>query len=122
MVASNPNGYDILLKTDYIEVYEEKKGEVIVDSLVSNADERYEMSLYPNPTGNYINIVLPNKGSEKYSIKIYNLFGKMVKDLEFTSVTGNQIKKIGLSDLQKGTYILHLEGNKTTERRKFIKY
>jgi PKD repeat protein len=122
LVVLNSNGNDMLIKTDYIEVLAEKKGEVVNNYINSYDDVKYVMNLYPNPTNNFININLPNIDNEKYTIKIYSLFGKMAKEIEFNTTPNNLIKKIDVSDLQKGTYIMQLNGGQTAVRKKFVKF
>ncbi|MCD4732364.1 MAG: cadherin domain-containing protein, partial [Bacteroidales bacterium] len=122
LVASNSNGNDVLLKTGYIEVFLEKKGEEVLNSYVNtNDDIKYKMNLYPNPTDNFINLNLPNIDNEKYTIKIYSLFGEMAKEIEFNAIPGNLIEKIDVSELKFGTYIIQLSGGQINERKKFFK-
>ena len=81
----------------------------------------YEISLYPNPTCYFLNIDMSNGYNEKYTVNIYSLFGEMIKEIEFSTTPGNKIMKIDVSDLLNGTYILQLNSERVTERKKFLK-
>ena len=122
LVASNSNGNDVLIKTGYVEVFLEKKGEEAFNNYVNTYnDVKYKMNLYPNPTDNFINLNLPNIDNKKYTIKIYSLFGEMAKEIEFNAIPGNLIEKIDVSELKFGTYIIQLSGGRINERKKFFK-
>ncbi|MFH6998534.1 polysaccharide lyase family 8 super-sandwich domain-containing protein [Flavobacterium sp. FlaQc-57] len=79
--------------------------------LISELDIE-EISLYPNPTTDYLNILTP-KQNEKLDILILNLTGKIVR--EFKNVTG----AIYVGTLPSGTYILKI--NRVNKNYKFIK-
>ncbi len=99
----------------------DKKGEILSNNIESVDDIKNIMTLYPNPAINYINVSLPNVETTKYKVRIYNLFGEMVKEVEFNTVPGTLVKKIDVSGLNMGTYILNLNSGKISERKKFFK-
>jgi PKD repeat protein len=121
LIAANPNGFDIITKTNYIEVVKEKKGEILDDGTDSFDEISNLMTLYPNPAIDYINVNVSAVENNKYTIMIYSLYGELVKEMEFNTVPGVLNKKIDVSQLRIGTYILHLNDGNTADRRKFFK-
>lgn len=66
-----------------------------------------KINIYPNPASNYIFI---NNLTNKTSIKIYSILGKLVKQIN--TIENNKIK-VDIGDLQTGIYFLKLlTGNK----------
>jgi pectate lyase len=68
--------------------------------------------LYPNPVTNYLNII-SNSTIDK--VLIYNLNGKLVKDIE------GDIKSIDMNNLTKGNYLIQIISNGTIVTKKIIK-
>lgn len=67
-----------------------------------------EISLYPNPTNNYINIEITNNNViENYTVRLYNTLGELFFDSQLTS----NLLTIDISSYSKGTYILTLTNN-----------
>ena len=67
-----------------------------------------DISLYPNPSDNYINVEITNNiVIENYSIKLYNTLGELFFDSQLTS----DLLTIDVSSYSKGTYILTLTNN-----------
>ena len=57
-----------------------------------------QFGFYPNPVIDYI--YLTNNITESFNVKIYNLVGELIKNINLTE------NKIDVSDLQPGCYIL----------------
>ena len=70
-----------------------------------------EISIYPNPTTDYINI---NSSEKNNTIKITDLTGKMI----FNEVNTT---KINVSHLTKGIYIINIKTDNSESIQKFIK-
>jgi hypothetical protein len=67
-----------------------------------------EISLYPNPSSNYINVEITNSNViENYNIKLYNTIGELFFDSQLTS----DLLTIDISSYSKGIYILTLTDN-----------
>ena len=71
-------------------------------------------NVYPNPANHTLNII--NHKTKINTISIYNLSGKQVLN---TKVNRNQIK-LNISSLTTGLYIMNIESNQNTIRRKLI--
>ncbi|MBL7921998.1 MAG: T9SS type A sorting domain-containing protein [Bacteroidia bacterium] len=71
-----------------------------------------DFSIYPNPAKDNLIITSQNNFPEKY--QIYNLFGMLVKEEEFTGSF-----KIDISEINAGLYVICIKGKK--QNLKFIK-
>jgi hypothetical protein len=68
---------------------------------------------YPNPVNDIIYFDI--KGSSAFKVAIYNLGGKLIREVDFNSNT----KSINLENLESGTYLINvidIEGNNGTAR------
>lgn len=90
----------------------EKTLTVISSSLAASADvKKLELSIYPNPTTEILNIKTLDKVLE---VSIYDLSGKQIN----TKLINGQIN---VSSLLKGNYILRIVTDKSVYQEKFIK-
>lgn len=93
--------------------------EVVVDIEVGTKDEIYtsEISLYPNPANEYLNIRSIN---DIYSIQIFNSFGQLIKSIE--SIYSSS-QSIDLKDINNGYYLLKVKtkNGSTTEPIQIIR-
>jgi hypothetical protein len=85
------------------------------DCLVFGVDDNLlsQVSLFPNPATDIVNIQLPNTVEMK-SIAVYDVLGKVVVN----SATNNQIN---VSQLNGGVYMVTIETNQGTVTKKIIK-
>ncbi|WP_236975224.1 T9SS type A sorting domain-containing protein [Membranihabitans maritimus] len=72
-----------------------------------------ELTISPNPASEYLNITNVSSFTPG-RLKIYNISGKEVKSIVFTS-------QLSISDLRPGSYLLVLENEEHRVVRKFIK-
>jgi len=86
-------------------------GTVGVRPLPSNED----IHLYPNPASSFVSI--DNNGLPLNNIKIYDINGKLIKQIETNISNG----KIDLSNLKNGEYILSFETNDKFIIKKVLK-
>ncbi len=78
-----------------------------VASTLERNIEDIEITAYPNPTTEFINLDLDGLSEEyfnKIEVRIYTLTGQKVK----TAFVSNVAMKMDVSDLSRGTYILEL--------------
>ncbi len=87
---------------------------------VQDISQKPIINIFPNPSRNSI-ILSVNGFNSKAKIKIFDLLGKIVysERLNFSSV--NQSCKIDISNLEKGTYILKIEGDKMFSKKLIMK-
>ncbi|MNR43611.1 hypothetical protein D3C85_1622500 [compost metagenome] len=102
MVATH-NGNTIYSKT-----YQYKTGALNTNDF----SFKEQISIYPNPTSNYVNIKLKNY-EKVSSIKLYTIGGKLVHTINRQDVS--DIVTIDTSNFGKGIYLLRVsfENNKT---------
>jgi len=78
--------------------------------------ESFLLSIYPNPSSEYLTVELPSNIS-KATIKIFNLLG----ELAFTSTVTKHKSNINISTLAKGAYIIQTLDGEAIGRQKLIK-
>jgi hypothetical protein len=93
------------------------KSPQIVDGVtsISNTQNLGFINLYPNPVSSNLTIEL-SKIAEKEKIQIYNVMGKMVKEVEVIEVK----TQINVDELQNGVYLVRFV-KKSALSTKFIK-
>ncbi|WP_083187056.1 family 16 glycosylhydrolase [Polaribacter vadi] len=98
------------MEVDYVRVYQESTASV------SKNDNLLEVTLFPNPVNNELNIQF---SSDLNAIKgtIYTITGQKIQEFYQKSKS----KKIDVSNLTKGIYFLRLASEKGTSLHKIIK-
>lgn len=84
------------------------------DALSVDAFKENKLTIYPNPTSDLLFI---DSELELSNVKIVNMLGQMVYSQELN----NQKGSISLSQLNSGTYLLHLETEYGIEIKKIVK-
>ena len=80
------------------------------------------IKLYPNPVVNTATIAFEATAAGKGAVKVYNLNGKLVLNLEQISLNkGTNTIQLGTDQLAKGTYLVRLLANDKVETTKFVK-
>ena len=74
------------------------------------------ISIYPNPTRNYVTI--ETKSNANTTFEIYNLNGQLIKQSEFLS---DITKHVDLSNFSSGIYFIHIDCNNEKYVYKIIK-
>ena len=92
--------------------------EVIVQNCtgIASNDGESILSIYPNPsTGSF---TLEMNANDRFSLKVLNIIGEVVYQLDQVDANGFFVKVIELKELAEGVYYLRLEGNtlNTTEK------
>ncbi|MGM0635558.1 MAG: S8 family serine peptidase [Bacteroidota bacterium] len=87
------------------------------NTLSTNDIEKEELSVWPNPADNYINLSLSNVPNE-ISYELFDITGRRIQsgDLE-----KRQSQQIDLSNINSGNYILKVNTNEGVYREKIIK-
>ena len=80
------------------------------------------LSLYPNPAGQVINLMISAEQASELEVMIYNQLGQqMLRESNFIYKGGNKLE-ININSLPESIYFLRLQGNKGTPLMKtFIK-
>jgi hypothetical protein len=84
------------------------------ESLLSN------VSVFPNPSAELINVNLNLKSEQKVSLELIDLTGKIVVTKDLGTLQGDSKQSINVSGITKGTYVVRIVAEKGTEVRKII--
>jgi hypothetical protein len=81
-----------------------------------------EISLYPNPASNSVNVVLNTTKAAKANITVYNMVGQAIAQLDKNLVNGNNTIKLDISAYNTGIYFVStiVEG-KTYSQKLIVK-
>lgn len=85
-----------------------------LDSTTNNKDL---LTIYPNPTSDFLNI--NNLNSSESTVTIYSILGQKLSSINNTSINNTSI--IDVSALYAGTYFITIESASSSVTRKFIK-
>lgn len=96
--SSNANGIELTSITD-------------TTLSIETIDSINEVTLYPNPTTNFLNI---NYDKEIESVEVFNLFGQ--------KVLTSKSSVLNISNLSTGHYVLRIHSNNGFINKKFIKH
>ncbi|CAM3276933.1 T9SS type A sorting domain-containing protein [Aequorivita lipolytica] len=87
--------------------------------VLSNEDFTLEaqMTVYPNPVTDHLNIKFKDMAGEVFGISVYDVTGKQVYKKEFTNSASNET--IEFSGFSSGLYILNISQNATKKSKSF---
>lgn len=78
-----------------------------------------EISIYPNPSSDFIRIDMIDVNKSEYNVSIINVLGEKVFDIS-ESISGNYMKQIDVRNLANGTYILQIKNEESIFFEKII--
>jgi len=79
------------------------------------------ITVYPNPVSSNANIAFSLKSTEKVNIRVYDLRGRIVKEMNLGSYAiGNHDVQFNCEDLTSGTYIVNLKAGDISTSSKFV--
>lgn len=84
------------------------------ESLLSN------VSVFPNPSAELINVNLNLKSEQKVSLELIDMLGKLIAVKDLGTLQGDSKQSINVSGITKGTYVVRVVTEKATEVRKII--
>ncbi|RUA26008.1 MAG: hypothetical protein DSY76_06260, partial [Bacteroidetes bacterium] len=83
--------------------------------------KKQSLKLYPNPVVDYATIEFKLNKVSDVNIRIYDVNGRMVKELQFNQRPAGLLKeRISLNDLSKGAYFMTMQAGNQTTTNKFI--
>lgn len=96
-----------------------------MDDLVSveiESQNRNDFFIYPNPCSNDLNLLLPNKQFQNISLKIFNVDGKLVLDMNIKMTESDSMDtSFDVSSLDSGLYLVCIKvDNKTKQTEKLV--
>jgi len=80
-----------------------------------------DINIYPNPVINDANIDFELIKKTDVAVNVYDINGRLLKEINLGSQSGKQSMKINTSDLAPGLYILQMRAGKDVTTSKFIK-
>ena len=79
------------------------------------------ISVYPNPVTEYLNLNLIELGGKKLTIEVFNLIGAKIYSENFYTEAPVYIKHINVSNFAKGIYFVQVSDGQSKSVQKFIK-
>jgi hypothetical protein len=80
-----------------------------------------DISVYPNPVGNLINLNLDSEIEGDLFVQIQNLNGQILSSSKFNDIKDGQTLKISTSDFASGLYIVSIKSSEFSIHRKILK-
>lgn len=78
-------------------------------------------NLYPNPSNGSFNLKFNTESNENVEIQLYDLTGRLVKELQFSNISFQFSERISFQNTAKGFYVLKIKnGTKQTSRKLLI--
>ena len=82
--------------------------------------DNLSVSFYPNPTKGKIVVLSESAISERASLNIFDLNGKLMKSITLTAQMANSNISVDVSDLSKGLYLISLNNNGAIKTSKLL--
>jgi hypothetical protein len=79
-----------------------------------------DVTVFPNPSAEVVNINLNLKSEQKTSIELLDLSGKLILTKDLGLLQGDSKQSINITGISKGTYFVKIVADKGTEVRKII--
>ncbi len=94
------------------------EGETIATNDLS---ENVSLNIFPNPVDAVLNLEIDSEVSGSFEVRIYNLFGQLVKAEQLELIVGENKKYLNVSDLSDGSYWLQVTDGEKMMSRKIVK-
>ena len=82
--------------------------------------ESFDISINPNPTNQFVNVEWLDGHSQDYSVEFFDINGKKIKEFQFLNISKNISKRLNISDLANGMYILKIHSKKNIVIEKLL--
>ena len=79
-----------------------------------------EVSMYPNPATNYVNVEVTAEEAQEFNASVVDMMGKTVYSDQFSHNGGTELFVIPVNNLAKGVYFLHLNSGNGSHVQKFV--
>ncbi|MEA3447440.1 MAG: T9SS type A sorting domain-containing protein [Bacteroidota bacterium] len=99
-----PNAYYRLKQVDFNGDY---KYSNIINVKCINASEP-QFAVYPNPFREELNVIVSNLPDSRFTIKIYSMDSRLVKNYQFEALTEETHKILFLDDLAPAMYVIRI--------------
>ncbi len=88
---------------------------------VTNAQFQSEISMWPNPVQNSINMSITSRSKNQVIMSITDMNGKMVSQTKSTLRNGKNQIQMDVASLQPGMYIIQVGSGAQTTTKRFVK-
>lgn len=95
--------------------------EVLLNTGIYNSTLDFNLSLFPNPVKDNLNLSITAYSSEDICINIYNNIGDLVFSKNISLTSGNNMQLIDMANYTSGVYFVKLISRNNTSHLKFIK-
>ena len=94
----------------------------VVDATASFDNDTFKgFNLYPNPSNGNFNLQFNAESTGSVEIQLYDLTGRLVKELQFSNISLRFSESISFHNTAKGFYVLKIKnGTKQTSRKLVI--
>ncbi len=96
-------------------------GQRNLTDLEENLVEDIFVNAYPNPFNNELTLVAEIKNNNPYDIKVFNIYGQLVKEISGVSQSEMATVKLNTDNWAKGTYLVRINTGKHTTTKKIVK-
>jgi len=79
-----------------------------------------DMAVYPNPSSDMINFKFKIKTAQQINVEILDINGKLIHSENFGKIQGETKQNMNISGIARGTYLVRIKGEQTTETRKLV--
>lgn len=93
---------------------------VIPWTLDENPEVLPHHEAYPNPTKDYLNIVLDNADNQRYRVSVTDVRGRKYFERRFEHVGG--LLRLDVSSMEDGVYFYEIFDGRDMQKGKFLKY
>jgi len=96
-----------------------QQSNLLITLLSKNIKADVNVSLFPNPTNDWLNIEIKDANEKKYDLQLYDIKGTLIESISLK----NPVSKINIEDYKPGVYTLKLsmQGTGKTNVYKVIK-
>jgi len=77
-----------------------------------------DMTLYPNPTANILNVDIGNSINDISDLLILDVTGRVISNVE---ITGQRVYQIDVSEVPQGMYTVRASGDEEVIEKRFVK-
>ncbi len=88
---------------------------------VLTGENIFNLSIYPNPSTNVVNLSFNIPDNNAVKLDIYNTLGQSVYSTSYNNSIGNKQLSIDISNFTAGKYIVRINGNNYSLEQSFIK-
>jgi len=92
-----------------------------IEELTLEADNIYNILVFPNPTEDIFSIELFIPNTNQHFLEIHDMLGRLIKKIEINKPIGRHTIPVDLSGISSGNYILSVKSNNHISKKKILK-